>query len=44
MRKACVFVSAVALLAACSQPTAPARDDTVCRSGISISSGEKCPK
>lgn len=27
---------------ACAVATAPARDDTICRSGISISSGDKC--
>lgn len=44
MRKYIFYVVAGCAIvsAACSQPVAPKRDDTSCRSGISISSGNRC--
>ena len=33
---------AAAVLIGCSQSTAPAREDTACRSGYNVSSGRRC--
>ena len=39
-----IAIGSLMILAACTQPTAPAREDTSCRgSGVSISSGRSCP-
>jgi hypothetical protein len=37
-----VLVVTSLVVAACSQPTAPRRDDTTCRGGVSAGSGFKC--
>jgi hypothetical protein len=37
-----VLLVASVVITACSQPTAPRRDDTTCRAGVAGSSGFKC--
>jgi len=37
-----VLVVASVVVSACSQPTAPVRDDTMCRGGVLVGSGNKC--
>lgn len=37
-----VLVVTSIVLAACSQPTAPVGDDTMCRGGVLLGSGNKC--
>lgn len=38
---AVLFVASF-VISACSAPTAPAREDTTCRGGFQVGSGNKC--
>ena len=37
-----VFVVASFVISACSAPTGPTREDTTCRGGFEVGSGNKC--